>query len=69
MAVPAVAARTGPSLDVLELPSATTMRFVLLTAAMLVAGLFIGVSVFNAVEGAAFLAAHAACYGPGLRSG
>jgi hypothetical protein len=53
----------------LDLPSATTLRFVLLAAAMLVAGLFIGVSVFGAVYGRAFASAGDTCYGAGAAAG
>lgn len=62
MSAPAVAT-TARTPDVLALPSATTMRFVLLAAAMLVVGLFVGVTVFGAVEGQTFQTAVLSCGG------
>jgi Zn-dependent protease with chaperone function len=62
MVTQTVTPRPRPAREVSEVLSATTMRFVLLTAAMVVTGLFVGVSLFNGLDSAAFLAAGRTCF-------
>lgn len=60
---PAGPFRAVAEVDVLVLPSATTMRFTVLIAAMLTTGLFLGTTVFAAVASSPFVGAAVACLG------
>lgn len=52
---------SAPRPDVLAFPPATTARFLVLVAAMLAAGLFVGTAIFNIVAGPAWTAAIGEC--------
>lgn len=60
-AIPADAVSGAPRVNVLAFPPVTTGRVLILVAAMLAAGLFVGSAVFNVVAGASLSATVAEC--------
>lgn len=60
-AIPADAVPGAPRVNVLAFPPVTTGRVLILVAAMLAAGLFVGSAVFNVIAGASLSAAAAEC--------